>query len=164
MRISLIAISTFIIFTLFGANVMAQTSSVTQRNPERLLSFAAAKNSGNILISWKVKKESDSTMFAVEKSIDTGKTFQSIGAVKSNGTGIYSFADDKPATGQGQYRLKMQDDHGNSSYSNALILLFQPMNMISNKIRLYPNPINHSINQDVTGDDDTLDMSPVSTQ
>src|ERR1700743_85288 len=80
-----------------------------------LVSFAAAKNTSSALISWKVKNESDSTSFGVEKSIDTGKTFQSIGTVQSNGSGIYSFADNKPATGQDQYRLKIQD-HGNSSY------------------------------------------------
>ncbi|HEY4198305.1 MAG TPA: hypothetical protein VGM63_22345 [Mucilaginibacter sp.] len=150
MRISLIAAGfSFVVFTLCGANVKAQYISATQLNPQGLVSFAVAKNTSSALVSWRVKNESDSTTFGVEKSIDTGKTFQQIGTVQGNRSEIYSFADNQPATGQNQYRLKLQDVQGNSDYSNPLILLFQPMNFANNKVKL-------------TGYDDYMDMSPVS--
>ena len=171
MKILLITGFTLITLTICAANARAQTvssldngTSLRQTNPPSLISFGAAKITNSALISWKIKNESDSTSFGVEKSIDIGKTFQPIGTVRANGSGIYSFADNRPTTGQDQYRLKIQDGLSNSSYSNTLILLFQQVNMAANNDKFSPNPTTNSIDLDTATGDDYLDMSPVSTQ
>ncbi|MDB5142784.1 MAG: hypothetical protein JWQ66_1497 [Mucilaginibacter sp.] len=124
-------------------------SIVFRQNPDSalsLLSFVATKNSNSSLIGWKVKNESDSTTFFVERSLDTGKTFVSLGSVQSNGTGIYSFVDTKPATGQNQYRLEIKDNQNNSNYSPILTLVYPLQNAANSKIKLFPNPIVNNIN------------------
>jgi hypothetical protein len=82
----------------------------------------------------------------VERSIDTGKTFVSLGSIQSNGTGIYSFVDAKPATGQNQYRLEIKDNQNNSNYSPILTLVYPLQNAANSKIKLFPNPIVNNIN------------------
>jgi hypothetical protein len=133
----------------FGAK---RFSVVFRQSPDSsfsLLSIIATKNSASSLIGWKVKNEADSTTFGVEKSIDTGKTFASIGNIRSNGSGIYSFVDRKPATGQNQYRLKVQDSQGAASYSSVLTLVYYQQN-VSNKMKLFPNPAINDINMDMS--------------
>jgi hypothetical protein len=124
-------------------------SVVIRQNPDsalRLVSLVATKNNNTSLIAWEVKNESDSTAFAVERSIDTGKTFGLLGNIQSNGTGIYSFVDKKPVTGQNQYRLKVKDTLGNISYSKIVSLLYSQDNVVNNKITVYPNPTINDIN------------------
>lgn len=88
------------------------------------LSIMASKNPNSSLIDWKVKNEADSTVFAIEKSTDAGKTFIPIGKIQSNGMGEYGFTDSQPVDGQNQYRLKVQDSQGGVSYSSILILVY----------------------------------------
>jgi hypothetical protein len=124
-------------------------SVVIRQNPDsalRLVSLVATKSNNTSLIAWEVKNDSDSTAFSVERSIDTGKTFGLLGNIQSNGTGIYSFVDKKPVTGQNQYRLKVTDSLGNISYSKIVTLLYSQDNVVNNKITVYPNPTVNDIN------------------
>ncbi len=127
--------------TLCGTQLFAQNNFYTSANQDHIttlnsishrdeqpsfgfLSIMASKNPNSSLIDWKVKNEADSTVFAIEKSTDAGKTFMSIGKIQSNGMGMYSFTDNQPADGQNQYRLKVQDSKGSISYSSILILVY----------------------------------------
>jgi hypothetical protein len=124
-------------------------SVVIRQNPDSalsLVSFVATKNSGGALVAWQVKNESDSTAFSVERSIDTGKIFASIGGMQSIGTGIYNIVDKTPANGLNQYRLKVQDPQGNIGYSKIVTLLFAPVNVVSNRVKVFPNPSVNDIN------------------
>ena len=133
----------FILITLtfYGADVIAQKTYYAIANAKHntaskhidcqspdstfsLSSIIAAKTPNSSLIGWKVKNESDTTTFALEKSIDAGKTFISIAKVQSNGMGTYSLTDYQPVSGQNQYRLKIQDSQGGVSYSTVLTLVY----------------------------------------
>ncbi|HTD99795.1 MAG TPA: T9SS type A sorting domain-containing protein [Mucilaginibacter sp.] len=124
---------------------------IIRQNPQmalKLLSFDADKTSTGSLISWKVKNEFNYTAFYVERSIDKGETFESIGSLQSNSSGRYTFLDKKPATGQNQYRLKLYDINNNYSYSNIVTLSYSRLANIpyNARISVYPNPAVSTIN------------------
>jgi hypothetical protein len=137
----------FILITLsfYGADVIAQkiyyasadakrttaSKHLDGQSPDSIFSLSsimAAKMPGSSLIGWKVRNESDTTTFALEKSIDAGKTFIAIAKIQSNGMGTYSFTDNQPVDGQNQYRLKMQDSRGGARYSTVLTLVYPQQN------------------------------------
>lgn len=123
---------------------------VIRQNPQmalKLLNFEATKAIDGSLISWKVKNEFNYTTFYVERSIDKGETFESIGSLQSNGKGKYSFIDKYPASGQNLYRLKQYDVNNTYSYSNIASLFYTPLtNILHAKISVYPNPAVSIIN------------------
>jgi len=125
-------------------------SVVIRQNPALglgLLSFNAKKASSNSLVSWNVKNEGTSTTFYVQRSIDTGKTFESIGSMQSDGSGIYSFLDKKPVIGQNQYRLQLYDLNRALSYSQIVTLIYTPVdNIAAVNINIFPNPAANIIN------------------
>lgn len=151
----LTSIFTLIAFTLCGTQLFAQNNFYTSAGQDHIttlnslshsgeqsgfsfLSIMASKSSNSSLIGWKVINETDSTLFAVEKSTDAGKTFMPIGKIRSNGMGMYSFTDSQPADGQNQYRLKVQDNHGGISYSSILILVYHQQ-ITASKSELSPD-------------------------
>lgn len=97
--------------------------------PVTLISFNAAKENSNVLLSWQTAQEVNSSYFAVEKSYD-GQTFYRVGTVNAAGNSSsilnYSYTDINASRygGMVYYRLKMVDLDGASVYSEVKVLNF----------------------------------------
>ena len=87
--------------------------------PLTLLSFKAAIQNKNTLLTWVTSNETNVSHFEIEHSTD-GRNFKSIGstpATEGNGKKTYHFADNDPDDGINFYRLKMIDKDGRYTYS-----------------------------------------------
>lgn len=94
------------------------------------------------LIHWTTADEQAVDRFEVQRSLD-GRIFQSIGSVRSLGTGSnsYLYRDDSAilaATRTFYYRIKQYDLDGVYTFSEQVVLTFRLVPLLS--IRLGPNP------------------------
>lgn len=116
-----------------------------------LLNFTASKAKGGSEVVWNTENEQNYTYFTVERSIDGGKTFSTLGNVSAAALGSYSFLDTAPPDGADTYRLKMEDFNGNITYSKAVTLMYgNPGTLAKNGITIYPNPASTSLNLQIT--------------
>src|ERR1700754_3969131 len=88
----------------------------------RLLDFKANKviTARQVQLIWKTKHEENYTYFTVERSTDSGKTFDVIGGLQGTAAGTYSLLDKKPVTGFNLYRLKQVDINDSITYSKII--------------------------------------------
>ena len=127
--------------------------SLNNTLPVKLSSFTAETQPNNQnLIKWVTEEESNSSFFAIEKSIN-GKDFAEIGRVPAAGNSStprnYSFTDAQPVKGANYYRLKQVDKNNAFEYSAVKKLV------LSNKgldFQLGPNPFTNQLNLTITGD------------
>jgi hypothetical protein len=128
----------------------------------QLLNFNATKSGTAVQITWDTQNEENYTNFAVERSSDGGKTFETLDSLKSTGTGSYSYADNSPPMASDEYRLKITDLNGAISFSNTITLIYGNMtNTITGNISIYPNPTSDMIH--LTINQSGLSSSPNST-
>ena len=131
-------------------------SLIMRQNPAyayQLLSFNASKITGTpanpkqVQIVWTAKNEQNYTNFAVERSIDTGKTYQVIGSLTSSGQGTYGLVDKNPAD-QNIYRLQQQDIDDSVDYSKTVKISYSNLsgNLMASSINVYPNPVKSTLN------------------
>jgi len=102
--------------------------------------FAATRQGGARILSWKVGYEQDIQSYTVERSTD-GRTYTAIGTRSSLGNTAqertYVLTDAFPAKGTNYYRLKIREQYGKVSYSATRLLNFDgAINLV-----LYPNPV-----------------------
>ena len=126
----------------FGAK---RFSIVINPNPAlayKLTSFTASQviNKEQVQLAWKTANEQNTTQFAVERSTDLGKTFDTLNTKTSDDSGSYSFLDQEPNS-DNLYRLRQQDVTGNVTRSSVLEVLItdRPQDAVS--INVYPNPV-----------------------
>lgn len=138
----------------FGSN---RFSLVIRQNPAlayHLIDFTANKvaTARQVEAVWTTTNEGNYTNFTVERSVDNGKTFEVLGGVKAEGQGSYSFLDKNPANGTSIYRLKQEDINNTISYSKIVTIQYTSLSnqLLSNKINVYPNPANGTINLAIT--------------
>lgn len=106
--------------------------------PLRLLSFAAAGNKNDVLITWNTDNEINTSHFDIEFSAD-GITFIKAGDVTARNGGNfnqYSFTHTSPAGIVLYYRLKQIDLDGKFVYSNVVKVNMQK----KTQPVIYPNP------------------------
>jgi len=127
------------------------------QNPKyfyHLLNFYASKitYAREVQLTWKTQYEENYTNFSIEKSIDSGKTFNVLGSVAADGQGVYNLLDNNPVSGQNLYRLKQQDINGVISYSNIIPVEYSDLSdgIVKSNINVYPNPATNSIHLSVT--------------
>ena len=109
----------------------------TEPVPVNLLLFDAIKQSGGVLLNWKIGNEVNVAKYEIERGSDIGN-FKSIGTVAIIGSGLNSFTDSQPLVGANYYRLKIVERNG--------AFTFSPIKKISfgndgDVIFIYPNPI-----------------------
>ena len=137
---------------------------VFRQNPAysyRLLDFTAAKAiaaSPQVQVVWVTENEQNYTHFTVERSLDSGKTYNVINSVTANAQGTYSFLDQNPSTTtQNFYRLKQQDINGTIMYSAIIPVAFSNKSniLLTGNINVYPNPATSTINLAITSGTNT---------
>ncbi len=115
--------------------IIANTPSLL---PIKTIALSARKESGVVLIDWKIDGEEDLSNYEVQKSTD-GISFKVIGIVKGkeNPASIYTFLDSN-AMSQSFYRIKAVGIEGKNSYSNTVTL--NNANE-KKKFTLFPSPL-----------------------
>ena len=112
--------------------------------PINLESFiATAKDCKTVTLSWKVSSAVDFSKFQIERSIN-GIDFIPRGVVNYiNTISNYDFAENALGEGNYQYRLKMIDANGHSSYSP---IVYVRLDCDQQRVLLvYPNPAKNNI-------------------
>jgi len=155
----------------FGNN---RFTLVIRQNPAyayQLLDFAANKITGNkrqVSVTWSAKNEGNYTAFTVERSIDSGLTYQVLGGVKATDQGSYSFLDINPIVGANLYRLKQEDINNAISYSKVITIQYSGLSgsELGNNINIYPNPVSNNISLNIpatSSNSETYDIKVIST-
>jgi len=112
--------------------------------PVNLITFKGTLQENHTLLQWQTSAESNSSHFAVERSID-GINFSAIASVtaagSSTGTRSYSYIDREVATLPATviyYRLRMVDIDSKYDYSNIVTVSLADM---TDRIKFAPNPV-----------------------
>lgn len=132
----------------FGNNRFSVIIGQDTANAYRLLDFTANKviTARQVQLVWKTKYEQNYTYFTVERSTDSGKTFDVIGGLQGTDAGTYSLLDKKPITGLNLYRLKQVDINDSVTYSKVIPIQYIDSENAADKVRVYPNPALNIIN------------------
>ncbi|XZF12469.1 T9SS type A sorting domain-containing protein [Chitinophagaceae bacterium MMS25-I14] len=97
--------------------------------------FKGSLENDHAMLNWETGND-DARAFTLEKSTD-GKNFSTLSAIDANPAHEYSYAD--PVTvGVYYYRLKMEENNGNVTYSNIVTIKSEKKNMPV--VKVYPNP------------------------
>lgn len=130
---------------------------IVRQNPGhayRLLGFWAKQESDYLRLSgvrgvklnWKVENEQAYTKFAVERSVDNGKTFVILDSLVASKLGEYSFMDKDPVMGNNIYRLKQDDITHNVTFSKPVQVNYSRQQegslfaFAQKTANIYPNP------------------------
>jgi trimeric autotransporter adhesin len=113
--------------------------------PITLLSFnAALQTNKTVLVKWATAQEVNNKIFMIEKSIDGGVSFNTIGTVNAIGNSSlvsnYEFTDLSPQQGVNLYRLKQMDVDGKFTYSKVVAISLSQTK--TNYYSLYPTITN----------------------
>lgn len=120
-----------------------QVSTTASSLPVVLTTFTGKVNDAKQSeLFWATASEKGSSHFVVERSAD-GKSFESIGMVKSRGNSStqnrYMFTDAAPVAGNNYYRLKSVDQDGSFAYS-GMLLLSNSAKLLAGDVQIYPVP------------------------
>ena len=123
--------------------------------PVTLTRFTATGRGADAVLAWATASEKDAAYFAVERSLDGGRTFAQIGRREAAGTTTvpqqYTLTD----AGVGRtartvyYRLRQVDFDGTTAFSNVESVTFTGK-QLANVVRLFPNPATTSTTLDLT--------------
>ena len=109
----------------------------------KLVSFEAALQLNNTILTWITEDEVEVSKFEIEKSSD-GTTFQTISTIPAKNKktrNFYNYNDANVLGGITYYRLKMIDMDGHFVYSDVKVV-----NNKVNSFVLYPNPASDALN------------------
>ena len=116
-----------------------------QALPVELGTFTANTNQRDVNLSWTTKTEVNTSLFEVERTLQSTQSWVKAGEVTASGNSSsikeYSFVDKKLNSGKYSYRLKIVDADGSFRYSDAVeaeISLPKDYAISQN----YPNPFN----------------------
>ncbi len=135
--------------TAGGSNYTATSSTaedvtIARPLPVELKSFNVKAADLNSELTWATASELQNDHFDIERSLD-GHSFESIGAVKGQGTSAHETSYRYTDIGAGRlslksiyYRLRQVDLDGGSSYSPVRVVKFE--RGTKGAIALYPNP------------------------
>ena len=112
----------------------------TKPLPINLLLFNVIKQSGSVLLNWKIGNEVNVSKYEIERGSNIGN-FKSIGTVENNGSGLNTFTDSQPLVGANYYRLKIVERNGVFTFSSIKKINFGNEGDV---IFIYPNPITNA--------------------
>src|SRR5688572_5215656 len=114
--------------------------------PVELISFTAAKKTGEVALTWETASEKNNSGFEVQVSTD-GKHYEALAFVASrngNASNSQRYAyNHKTANKEGlvYYRLKQVDLNGESEYYTAKVV---DLGRIASSVNTFPNPFQNS--------------------
>ncbi len=124
--------------TGFGSFILVESATIL---PLTFTQFAGKLLNNSVQLQWSTSNEVNTQSFIVEKSVDGGNTFTSIGSVAAktaNSSNDYSFIDAQVVKGNRYYyRIKQMDIDGKYSYSAVINVLYVNSNQ---SVSVLPNP------------------------
>lgn len=109
--------------------------------PLQLIMFDASLANNIVNIIWETATEINTMKFIVERSINNGSSFESIGSLNAKGPGLlnhfYKLLDPRPVAGLNLYRLKEIDIDNKIQYSKIVPVTFAEKDL---KYFVYPDP------------------------
>lgn len=138
-----------------GSNVgVDDVSLVGGTLPVTLLSFTAKADNNSARLDWATATEQNSSHFLIQRSVDGGRSFATIGQVAgqgdSNGRVDYTFVDDKPASGTNYYRLHQFDYDGANEYFGPVSVTFSGKE--AEAVRVWPSLVAQELTIATSGD------------
>lgn len=123
-------------------STITQNITVVCALPIEQLNFNAYAQKGSAVLYWKTKDLPEVTHYVIEKSIDRGNIFETIGEMPINSTEYYEFVDKKPGLYDGPilYRLRVVSRDGSFVFSDAKEVIISGE---QNEAWVYPNPVLH---------------------
>lgn len=110
---------------------------------KRFSAFTAINRPTDILLKWTTIDEGNNAQFIIEKSVDGGRTFITIGQMPGKGSSTlstnYSFIDENPFSGLTYYRIKFKAFDGNTQLSPERLI--NRSATAQTTISIYPNPV-----------------------
>ncbi len=146
-RLALAAVLLFAGLTRAAAQTITSNEVVT---PALLLSFNGQVQNDAADLTWVMEDETNSKMFVIERSGETGG-YDSIGVVVGlnyNNMTTYTFNDDHMLNGNNYYRLRQVDKDGVVRYSKIVTLY--DMQQAATTVSVYPNPAIATINYTIS--------------
>jgi trimeric autotransporter adhesin len=109
-----------------------------------ITSFFTVNETDDVVLKWTTENESGSELFSIERSVDDGRTWQTIGrniwgSGKSNFPLNYAIKDMLPYDGRALYRLVQTSTGGDVSYSEWKLV--DRSTVKTNYLLAFPNPI-----------------------
>lgn len=117
--------------------------------PVELMSFNAALQNNNVLLTWATASEQNNSHFEVEMSRNPKNGFEKIGRVDSKGSNSMTRLDYEfthrlgNLTGTIYYRLKQVDIDGTTDYSKVVAVNVKAREVLQ-QVLVAPNPINYN--------------------
>lgn len=106
-------------------------------------SFTATRQPNSVLLKWVTNADDGQTQFIVERSVDGGQHFSSIGTVMGSGISAtshhYSFTDQHPVEEDALYRIKAISTNSSPKYSVQRFVAGTQSATLS--MNVYPNPV-----------------------
>ncbi|WP_171036480.1 T9SS type A sorting domain-containing protein [Dyadobacter sediminis] len=132
------------ISTIYG---LARLTTSSPPLPVTIVRFDAEKESGSILLNWKVADEINIAKYVAEHSND-GKTFYPISETTAMNNTFYSATHRNPANGINYYRLKSVETDDQYAYSKVIAVHFSN----PSETAFFPNPAVNQLNVRITPD------------
>ncbi|MFK8165108.1 MAG: T9SS type A sorting domain-containing protein, partial [Lewinella sp.] len=113
--------------------------------PISLSAFQARHTGKSVLLTWQTTSEENTEKFALERSVDGGRTFQLIGAVaarNSEAGAAYLYLDEQVDGLVGRqlyYRLRAQDYDGANQVFGPVMVALSPN--AGSDLKVFPNPL-----------------------
>lgn len=117
--------------------------------PVELMSFNAALQNNNVLLTWATASEQNNSHFEVEMSRNPKSGFEKVGRVDSKGSNSMTRLDYEfthrlgNLTGTIYYRLKQVDVDGTTDYSKVVAVNVKAREVLQ-QVLVAPNPINYN--------------------
>ncbi|MFZ1730208.1 MAG: T9SS type A sorting domain-containing protein [Bacteroidota bacterium] len=140
-----------ILYVLMSNNgIAAYRSRLTV--PVELSTLSAVVNGENVDLTWHVTMETNNFGFEIERSFNSGESWENAGFVAGRGTTTepmtYGFKDAISEThrnvGNVKYRLRQVDNDGTHAYSPIVDVFFDATPTSVTLYQNYPNPFNPS--------------------
>lgn len=117
----------------------------------RVLDFRGVTTTGGIRLSWQVQNNPAVRLLAVEKSTN-GINFTTVGTLNPQNNGqlnvTYAYTVSPAGTNKVHYRIKLLDEEGQASYSNALRFSFGTAE--ESRLTVFPNPVKNNLQVQVS--------------
>ncbi len=113
-----------------------------------ITSFFAINEENRVVLKWTTENEAQNQVFTIERSDNEGRSYTTIGRVKSKGAegdiANYGISDMQPLAGIAYYRLVQTDKQGKDSYSDIKVV--DRSGLPVSYFTLYPNPVHGILN------------------
>ncbi len=117
-----------------------------------LTSFFTVNEEDRVILKWTTENETNGQSFEIERSVDEGRTFSSIGSIAGKGINAtvltYGLTDLKPIDGIAYYRLVQKNKNSGINFTDIKVV--NRKSIPTSYFTIYPNPVHGLLNVKLT--------------